>query len=104
MPAGNRGEAWVMAASMSGGTSVILRLRLNWRVICVKPSVLIEVIESRPSMVENWRSSGVATAEAIVSGLPPGRLAVTTTVGKSTLGGSLHQREREAVNPQSRAP
>ena len=35
-----------------------------------------------PAMVENCFSSGVATAEAIVSGLAPGRLAVTWMVGK----------------------
>ena len=34
-----------------------------------------EIIESRPAMVVNCRSSGVATAEAMVSGLAPGRLA-----------------------------
>ena len=32
-------------------------------------------------MVENWRSRGVATAEAIVSGLAPGSIAGTTSVG-----------------------
>ena len=32
-------------------------------------------------MVVNWRSSGVATAEAMVSGLAPGRLAPTERVG-----------------------
>ena len=32
---------------------------------------------SIPAIVENDRSSGVATAAAIVSGLAPGRLAVT---------------------------
>jgi hypothetical protein len=36
--------------------------------MCVLPSALVEVIESRPAMVENCFSSGVATAEAIVSG------------------------------------
>ena len=40
-------------------------------------------------MVENWLSSGVATADAIVSGSAPGRPALTTMVGKSTLGSSL---------------
>ena len=37
-------------------------------------------------MVANCCSSGVATDEAMVSGLAPGRLAVTLIVGKSTLG------------------
>ena len=36
------------------------------------PSALTEVIESMPAMVESWRSSGVATEEAMVSGLAPG--------------------------------
>ena len=40
-------------------------------------------------MVENCFSSGVATAEAMVSGLAPGRVALTRMVGKSTLGRSL---------------
>ena len=48
--------------------------------------MLVEVIESRPAMVENCFSSGVATDDAIVSGLAPGREALTTIVGKSTLG------------------
>ena len=39
-----------------------------------------------PAMRPNWRSSGVATEEAIVSGLAPGRPAVTEMVGKSTCG------------------
>ena len=38
-------------------------------------------IESTPAMMENCFSSGVATAEAIVSGLAPGRLAETWIVG-----------------------
>ena len=35
--------------------------------------MLIEVISVTPAMRPNCRSSGVATAEAIVSGLAPGR-------------------------------
>jgi hypothetical protein len=58
-------------------------------VIDVLPSELVDVIESMPAMVENCCSSGVATAEAIVSGVAPGRLALTTMVGKSMFGRSL---------------
>ena len=65
------------------------RSRVNWSVIEVLPSRLVEVMESRPEMVENWRSRGVATAVAMVSGLAPGRLALTSIVGKSTFGRSL---------------
>ena len=39
-----------------------------------------------PAMRPNWRSSGVATAEAIVSGLAPGSEAETEIVGKSICG------------------
>ena len=37
-------------------------------------------------MVPSARSSGVATVAAIVSGLAPGRLAVTVMTGNSTCG------------------
>ena len=50
-------------------------------VICESPCALTEDIESMPEMVENCRSNGVATAEAMVSGLAPGRLAETWIVG-----------------------
>jgi hypothetical protein len=60
----------------------------------VSPKALVDDMESTPAMVENWRSNGVATDEAMVSGLAPGRLAETWSVGKSTLGKSLTGRSR----------
>ncbi len=39
-----------------------------------------------PAMRPNMRSSGVATEEAIVSGLAPGRLVNTMMTGYSTSG------------------
>jgi hypothetical protein len=39
----------------------------NSSVIEVLPSVLVELMTDRPEMVENWRSSGVATEDAMVS-------------------------------------
>ena len=62
--------------------------------ICVRPSALDDVIESMPAIVVNCFSSGVATAEAIVSGLAPGSAAATWMVGKSMLGRSLTGRSR----------
>jgi hypothetical protein len=50
----------------------------------VEPSLLVEVISVTPAIRPNWRSRGVATEEAIVSGLAPGRPAPTLIVGKST--------------------
>ena len=55
----------------------------------VEPRALVEVIDVMPDIVENCRSNGVATEEAMVSGLAPARLALTERVGKSTLGRSL---------------
>src|SRR5581483_9879263 len=82
-----------LAAAMADCTSCaaasMLRSRSNCRVIVVEPAALDEVIELMPAMVENWFSSGVATADAMVSGSAPGRFAETVIVGKSTFGSSL---------------
>jgi hypothetical protein len=45
----------------------------NWSVTLVEPSELLLVISVMPAIRPNWRSSGVATDDAIVSGLAPGR-------------------------------
>ena len=72
--------------------------------IDVEPSPDDDVIWSIPAIVENCFSSGVATADAIVSGLAPGRLALTVMVGKSTVGKSLTGRRWYAVIPKNRIP
>src|SRR2546422_3936845 len=64
----------------------MLRSSVNWSVMLVLPRLDEEVIWSTPAIVENCFSSGVATADAMVSGLAPGRLAFTWIVGKSTFG------------------
>jgi hypothetical protein len=79
-------RACVIAVCTSWAAASMSRSSTNCRVIWVLPSVLTELICSRPAMVENCFSSGVATADAIVSGLAPGRSAVTCMVGKSTFG------------------
>ncbi len=50
-------------------------------------------------MVVNCRSSTVATDDAMVAGSAPGRLALTFSVGKSTLGRSLTGSVRYATTP-----
>jgi hypothetical protein len=77
-------------------------LRLNCSVIRVFPRAFVEVIESSPAIVENCRSKGVATADAMVSGLAPGRPALTWIVGKSTFGRSLTGRSLYAAIPKTR--
>src|ERR1035438_10616507 len=77
MPGGSRGMASAMAVSTSTVAPSMSRLRLNCRVMLEEPCPELEIIESSPAMVVNCRSRGVATAEAMVSGLAPGRLALT---------------------------
>jgi hypothetical protein len=50
----------------------------------VDPRALDEVISVTPAIRPHWRSRGVATEEAIVAGLAPGKPALTEMVGKST--------------------
>ncbi len=70
----------------------------------VPPCELVELIEFSPAMVANCFSSGSATAEAIVSGLAPGRLAPTWMVGKSTVGRSLTGSSRYDMMPKTMMP
>ena len=62
------------------------RSRENWSEMFVEPRELDEVISVTPAMRPNCRSKGVATDEAIVSGLAPGSPAETLMVGNSTCG------------------
>ena len=55
-------------------------------VMLVEPVDEDDVIWSIPEIVANCRSIGVATDDAIVAGLAPGRLALTWIVGRSTSG------------------
>ena len=78
--------AALIAVCTSVAAPSMARFRSNCRVIEVVPSPLVEFIEARPGIAANCCSSGVATDEAMVSGLAPGRVADTVMVGKSTLG------------------
>ena len=54
-----------------------------------------------PAIRPNCRSSGVATAEAIVSGLAPGKPALTMIVGKLTCGNGETGSRPKAMAPES---
>ena len=103
-PAGSRGIASAIAVCTSTAALSIERARSNCSVTWVLPAVLDEIIESMPAMVVNCRSIGLATAAAIVPGSPPGRLAWTWIVGKSTVGRSLTGSARYATMPNSAIP
>ena len=64
-----------IAAWTSWAAASMLRSSLNCSEIPVKPWPEDDVMESTPGTVEKALSSGVATAEAMVSGSAPGRLA-----------------------------
>ena len=64
----------------------MFRSSTNCRVIDVVPTPLLDVIVSSPLIAANCCSSGVATEDAMVSGLAPGYCTDTLIVGKSTLG------------------
>jgi hypothetical protein len=89
MSDGRSGCAEAIAAWTSCAAASMSRSRVNWSWMLVCPTLLVEVITSMPAIVENSRSSGVATADAMVSGLAPGSDAFTLIVGKSTFGRSL---------------
>src|SRR5579885_874033 len=101
IPGGNCDSVAVIAACTSCAAASILRERLNCSVMDVDPWMLVEVIESRPAMVVNCFSSGVAIDEAIVSGFAPGNDACTSIVGKSTFGRSFTGSIRYAINPNN---
>src|SRR5215471_13555860 len=54
-----------------------------------------------PAIRPNCRSSGVATDDAIVSGLAPGKFACTDIVGKSTCGSGETGKRVNAIIPES---
>mgnify|MGYP003694226501 CR=1 FL=1 len=90
---GSERAAAAIADCTSCAAASMLRSSENCSVIVAMPSVDTDVIESMPAMVENCFSSGVATAEAIVSGLAPGSCACTWIVGKVDVGQRVHRQQ-----------
>ncbi len=81
MSLGRLRSACAIAACTSCAAASMSRSRVKVSTIEVEPWLDEEVIESMPAIVENCFSSGVATAEAIVSGSAPESEARTCTVG-----------------------
>ena len=79
----------------------MLRFKSNCSVTLVVPRLLDDVISVMPAILPNWRSKGVATEEAMISGLAPGKLAPTEIVGKSTCGSGETGNSRKATAPAS---
>src|SRR5262245_4170432 len=94
MSRGNARVAAETAACTSWNAASMLRSSRNCSVMRVWFWLLDDVIESSPEINENCFSRGAATDDAIVSASAPGRLALTSMVGKSTFGSSLTGREK----------
>src|ERR1043166_2396655 len=77
---GRSPPAALIAVCTSWAAASIFRFRTNCSVIEVEPRPLVEVIWLKPGMAANCCSSGVATEEAMVSGLAPGSCALTLMV------------------------
>src|SRR5947209_2880509 len=88
-----------MAAWTSRAAPFTSRLRSNCIVIEAEPVEDEEVISLIPAILANWRSRGVATAEAIVSGSAPGNPADTEITGYSTSGRLATGRNLYATAP-----
>src|SRR5689334_1757891 len=69
---GRRLGAALIGACTSCSAASMLRSRLNCSVICDWPKLDTLVICVSDGIWPSWRSSGVVTAEAIVSALAPG--------------------------------
>ncbi len=80
-PLGSSGVTAAMALCTSTAAPSISRSSENCRLMLVEPVELREVIESRPAIPVNWRSSTLATADDMVFGSAPGRLQLTLMVG-----------------------
>ena len=70
----------------------------------VSPRLLDEVISVTSAIWPRWRSSGLATLFATVSGLAPGSCASTLTVGISTCGTGATGSLKKASAPASAMP
>src|SRR3569833_2627918 len=88
MSCGRRRMLCEIAVCTSCAAASMSRARSNCFVILVLPVLLTEFIEVMSAMALNWRSSGVATAAAMVCVSAPGNLAESLIVGKSAGGGA----------------
>src|SRR5262245_48915580 len=104
MPLGSWLRAALIADCTSVAASLMLRDRSNCKVMREEPSEEEEVISFTPAIRPSWRSSGVATVDAIVSGSAPGSCAVTEITGKSTCGSGETGNWVNATAPASVRP
>ncbi len=101
IPLGSRLREALMAACTSRAAPLMSRFRSNCRMIRVVPWLELLVMVLTPAILPSERSSGVATVDAITSGLAPARLAETTITGKSMFGNGATGNKRKLTAPSS---
>ena len=103
MSLGSEPSAALIASSTSVSSVLMSVLRSNCSVIWVVPSTLAEVICARPGSIwPNSVSSGVATVEAMVSGLAPGYWRSPSASGTRTFGSGATGSSGKATRPASK--
>ena len=81
MPAGSSGIAAAIAVCTSTVALSMSRSEIELQRDVGAAVPLRDVIESRPAMVVNWRSSGLATDDAIVHRIAARQARLTFSVG-----------------------
>ena len=102
MPGGSWSMTLLMAACTSREASFRSRSMSKKSRTSVEPVLLDDEMDDSPAMAPSARSSGPATVAAMLVGLAPGRLAVTTTIGVSICGSGATGSCRHASQPASR--
>ncbi|MNT54701.1 hypothetical protein D3C72_1918800 [compost metagenome] len=101
IPLGNRLREALIAACTSRAAASISRPWSKPRITRVEPWLELLVSVVTPDIAPMERSSGVATVEAITSGLAPGRLAWTTITGNSICGSGATGNRPKLTPPSS---
>src|SRR5205807_3112174 len=101
---GRSTRAALIAASTSRAAPLMSRSMPNCSTTREEPTELDEVISVTSAMVPRWRSRGVATLVAIVSGLAPGICAATKIVGMSTFGSGATGKRNRPRSPARATP
>ncbi|MCY1443733.1 hypothetical protein D9M71_601610 [compost metagenome] len=101
MPLGNRLREALMAACTSRAAASMSRPWSKPRITRVEPWLELLVRVLTPEIAPMERSSGVATDEAMTSGLAPGRLAWTTITGNSICGSGATGNRPKLTPPSS---
>src|SRR5476651_1058126 len=101
MPLGSRLREALMAACTSRAAPLMSRSESNARITRVDPWLDELLMVVMPEIAPKDRSSGVATVDAITSGLAPGRLAETTITGKLICGSGDTGSKLKATPPSN---